>query len=187
MPGQRASSAFWKTIVVAGAAVGACTWVLIAAALAQDSQQQNHDASAADGNPPAVSTPHPGSQPGFIHELGRWLEEGASRLKTGIGSARDRLDQLGSEARDAVKDVAGAAPSWPTTLSARERCLAAPNGAPDCQSAAETLCRGKGFTAGRILDTQTEQKCPGRLLLSGRAPNKNDCSTEIFVTRAICQ
>jgi hypothetical protein len=108
------------------------------------------------------------------------LEERATRLKTGIG-------QLGGEAGDASKDAAGAAPSWPTAFSARERCLTAPNGAPDCQSAVETLCRGKGYKTGRLLDTQTEQKCPARLLLSGRSPNDKDCSTEIFVTRAICR
>jgi hypothetical protein len=187
MPGQRASNPLWRTSVVSCAAIGVCAGVLIAGALAQDSQQPNRSASEAASDPPAAPAPEPGSRPGFIGELGRLLEEGASRLKTGIEGARGRIDQLGGEARDTIKDAAGAVPSWPTAFSARERCPTAPNGAPDCQSAAETLCRGKGFKAGKILDTQTEQKCPARLLLSGRAPNDSGCSTEFFVTRAICQ
>jgi hypothetical protein len=63
----------------------------------------------------------------------------------------------------------------------------AQNGAPDCQTAALTFCRGKGFQTGKTLDTQSEQKCPTKLLLEGRAPNNTECPTEIFVTRAMCQ
>jgi hypothetical protein len=62
------------------------------------------------------------------------------------------------------------------------------NGAPDCQTAAATFCRGKGFQAGKSLDTQSEQKCTsGRFLLEGRAPTSSECPTQIFVTRAMCQ
>jgi hypothetical protein len=171
MPGQQSSNLLWKTSVVACAAISACAALLITAALAHEPQQADRAATAADGDPPAASSPETGVRPGLIEGLGRWLEEGASRLRSGIGGARDRLDQLGGEARDAVQDAAGAVPSLPTAFSARARCLAAPNGAPDCQSAVETLCRGK---------------CPARLLLSRRSPNAKDCSTEIFVTRAVC-
>ena len=50
-----------------------------------------------------------------------------------------------------------------------------------------TLCQGKGFQTGKSLDTQSERKCPARLLLERRVPNDTECPTEIFVTRAVCQ
>ncbi len=128
----------------------------------------------------------PGSRPGFIERAwalaggGRKPAEDRHRRRAGSPrSARRRGSRCRQGRRRPVRHCR-------TAFSARERCPAAPNGAPDCQSAAEALCRGKGFKAGKILDTQTEQKCPARLLLSGRAPNASGCSTEIFVTRAIC-
>ncbi len=69
----------------------------------------------------------------------------------------------------------------------RERCALAQNGAPDCEPAAQALCKGKGFQGGKSIDTQSERKCPPRLLLSGRAPSDAECPTEMFVTRAMCQ
>jgi hypothetical protein len=53
--------------------------------------------------------------------------------------------------------------------------------------AAETLCRGKGFQGGKSLDTQSELKCPAKILLERRTPSAGECPTEIFVTRAMCQ
>jgi hypothetical protein len=131
----------------------------------------------------------PAFQPGFIDAVGRWFEEGASKLKSGVQGAREQVDQLGSKAREAAKDATGAVGSLPgaRAVTARERCAPSANGAPDCQTAAVTLCRGKGFQTGKSLDTQTEQKCSGKFLLEGRAPNAADCPTELFVTRAMCQ
>ena len=117
------------------------------------------------------------------------MEEGASKLKAGIEGAQESFDRFGGRARDAARDAAGSVMTWPNAraVTARQRCDAAPNGAPDCHAAAAALCRGKGFQAGRILDTQTERNCPAKLLLSGRAPGEGECRTEIFVTRAVCQ
>jgi hypothetical protein len=52
-------------------------------------------------------------------------------------------------------------------------------------AAAETLCRAR-FQTGN-LDTQSELKCPAKVLLERRTPNEANCPTEIFVTRAMCQ
>jgi hypothetical protein len=41
--------------------------------------------------------------------------------------------------------------------------------------------------APRSLDTQSAQKCPARVWLSGRLPAENECPLETFVTRAVCQ
>jgi hypothetical protein len=162
-------------------------------------------ATGATGANPATPTPEqppaPGGaagagsafRPGFIDALGRWLEDSAGKLKSGAQEAQEKLDRLNNQARDIAKDMAKDATGVVTTLpSARprtghERCLPAPNGAPDCQTAAVALCRGGGFAGGKILDTASEQKCSARPFLEGRAPTNADCPTELFVTRAMCQ
>jgi hypothetical protein len=138
-----------------------------------------------DNNP----TANPGFRPGFIDVFGRWLEQGATKLKSDMQGAQDKADQLGTRAREAAKEATGAVGALPgaRSVTARERCVAAQNGAPDCLAAAVTLCRGKGFQTGKSLDTQSEQKCPSKVFLEGRAPNNTECPTEIFVTRAMCQ
>src|SRR5204862_6560422 len=109
--------------------------------------------------------------------------------KPGMQRAPDRPYQFGRQAQETTKLVTGAVVGLPNArmFTAQERCPVAPNGAPDCQTGATSLRRGKGFQAGKIVDTKTEQKCSGRFLLEGRSPNSSDCASEIFVTRAVCQ
>jgi hypothetical protein len=171
------------TASVPALSLGACVLLVAGFGLAQENRP------VADAPPPAPPSPS-STQPGFIDVLGRWLEEGATKFKSDMQSAQERLDKLGSQARETTKDATGAVVGLPNTriVIAREQCAAAQNGAPDCQAAATTLCRGKGFATGKSLDTQTEQKCKsGRFLLEGRAPSSSDCPTYIFVTRAMCQ
>jgi len=174
--------------------------------LAQDLQPQpaplQNPLQAPIQTPPAQTTPsqapagaadnsesNPAFKPGFIDVFGRWLEQGASKLKSDMQGAQEKADQLGTRAREAAKEATGAVVTLPNArpVTARERCVPAQNGAPDCLAAAVTLCRGKGFQTGKSLDTQSEQKCPAKVLLEGRAPNNTECPTEIFVTRAMCQ
>jgi len=147
------------------------------------------DPPAADPQPEAPPPSNPAFRPGFIDAVGRWLGEGADKLKSDMQGARESFDKLGDRARDAAKDATGTVIGLPNTrvVTGRERCVVAANGAPDCQAAAVTFCRGKGFQGGKSVDTQSEQKCPAKLLLEGRAPNNAECPTEIFVTRAVCQ
>jgi hypothetical protein len=165
-------------------AAGACALLVAGSGLAQE------DRPPVDA-PPAAQPPGPQTQqPVLIVALGRWLEEGAARFRTDMQSAQEKLDKLGNQAREATKDATGAVVGLPNTriVIAREQCATAANGAADCQTAAATLCRGKGFATGKSLDTQSEQKCKsGRFLLEGRAPNSSDCPTQTFVTRAMCQ
>ena len=135
-----------------------------------------------------MQTP-PAFQPGFIDAFGRWLEQGATRFKSDMQEAQENADKFGSQARDAAKETTGAVIGLPNArvITGRERCITAPGGGSDCQVAADTVCRGKGFQGGKSLDTQSEQKCPTKLLLEGRAPNDTECPTTIFVTRAMCQ
>lgn len=174
------------------AAAGVCALFLVVSALAQEaqplSQSPNQSPNQPAINPPATQAP-PAFQPGFIDAVGRWLEQGATRLKSDMQEAQENADKLGSQARDAAKETTGAVIGLPNArvITGRERCIAAPGGGSDCQVAADTVCRGKGFQGGKSLDTQSEQKCPTKLLLEGRAPNDAECPTTIFVTRAMCQ
>jgi hypothetical protein len=172
--------------------LGACVLGVAFAALAQDARPPVQNPPESPGAPtvnqPATPAPPDPFRPGFIDAVGRWLEEGANKFKSDMQGAQEQFDKLGNEARDAGKETTGTLIGLPNArvVAGRERC-AAVQGGPDCQAAAETVCRGKGFQGGKSLDTQSEQKCPTKLLLEGRAPNETECPTTIFVTRAMCQ
>jgi hypothetical protein len=152
---------------------------------------------------PAAPAPPPGYQPGFIDAFGHFIGDSAAKLNSQIGNARDTLGELGNQTTDAAKgaadaaknavgaakDTAGAIVALPGTrfVEGRERCSVAPNGAADCRAAADTICHGKGFTSGKILDTRSENKCPAYVWLSGHLPAEGQCPVETFVTRAACQ
>ncbi len=167
----------------------ACALFLVVSAPAQEVPNPSQAPSGPGNAPSTAPAPNPAFKPGFIDVFGRWLEEGATRLKSDMQGAQEKVDKFGNQARDAAKDATGAVMGLPNVrvVTGRERCALAQNGGPDCQTAANTVCRGKGFQIGKSLDTQSEQKCPAKVLLEGRAPNASKCPTEIFVTRAMCQ
>ncbi len=125
----------------------------------------------------------------MVETFGRWLEEGTTKFKSDMEDAQATFDKLGNQTLDAAKDATGAVIGLPgaRVLTAHERCLPARNGSPDCQAAADALCRGKGFQGGKSVDTQSELKCPAKVLLERRTPSETNCPTETFVTRAMCQ
>jgi hypothetical protein len=154
--------------------------------------------------PPAAELPGANHKPGFIDVFGRFIGDSTTKLNSQLKSTNETLGHLGGQtsdaAKDAVKDAAmgavGTAKDAAGTLmglpsarivTGRERCVIAQNGVPDCRAAADAACRGKGFGSGRSLDTQSAQKCPARVWLSGRFPAEGDCQLETFVTRAVCQ
>ena len=139
--------------------------------------------------PPAAQPPNPNYQPGFIDVFGRFIGESAAKLNSQIKSTNETLGDLGNQTGDAARGAAGTIMGLPNAriVTGRERCTVAANGAPDCRAAAVVACRGKGFTSGKSLDTQSVQKCPARVWLSGRLPQDGDCQLETFVTRAVCQ
>jgi len=153
---------------------------------AQPSGQNPAQPSGEGGADPT----NPAFKPGFIDAFGRWLEHGATKFKSDMQDAQDNFDKLNNQAREAargaVKDGIIGLPGA-RAQTGRERCAPADNGAADCQAAANALCRSKGFQSGKSLDTQSEQKCPAKVLLEGRSPNNTECPTTIFVTRAMCQ
>jgi len=179
---------------------GAVCAVLVAvSAFAQEikTEPQNNAVVQPPAAPPPVApSPNGGFQPGFIDVFGRFIGDSASKLNSRLKSAQDTLGDLGNQSSSAAKgavstakDAAGAIIGLPNAriVTGRERCAAAPFGAPDCRAAADTACRGKGFASGTSLDTQTTQKCPARVWLSGRLPAEGECALETFVTRAVCR
>ena len=97
--------------------------------------------------------PIPTHRPGFLDALGRWLGNSTDAVDP-VKSTQDRLGTLGSQATGAAKDAAQAAGSavglpGNRIVTGRQICGVAPNGGADCQPAADTLCRSKGFEAAK--------------------------------------
>jgi len=145
---------------------------------------------------PANPQPQPslrGIDPGILDSVGRWIDWSMEDFNTRMKAAHGRFVAFGEAGRRATdsspKEFTDSLPKTPAArvVAGRERCEIAPNGAPDCNTAVEAMCRTGGFSAGRSLDVQAVQKCPARIWLSGRMPQLGECQTEAFVNRALCQ
>jgi hypothetical protein len=154
--------------------------------------------------PAPTSTPAPPPEPqGFFDAFGNWVQHGVANAGAGFGAM---VGVVGGQATQAAKGAADAARSAATNMTklpatgitaGRERCILAPNGAPDCRGAAEALCRAKGYVGGASVDFETVEKCPPGYRASGyrvsgyrvsdRDASEGVCTTEHFVTKALCQ
>jgi hypothetical protein len=141
------------------------------------------------------SAPKPNDEPGFFGGIGRWFDEQAAAFKSTFGDAGRGVENLGHEAGVAAKstvrrakDAADAVARIPQArvISGHEKCRIAPNGAPDCISAANAMCQAKGFESGKSLDMTTAEVCPPKVLMSGRSSGP-ECRDETFVSRVLCQ
>jgi hypothetical protein len=172
------------------ARAAACALVLWAgAAAAQDTQQNPTQQSPAQQNP---APPKPRTEPGLFGIFGKWVDDTLLDVTSGFGDARGTLNDAAGRATDTAKDAADAAGKvaripLTSVVSGRQRCIAAPNQAPDCQAATDALCRDKGFKNGRSVDVQSAQKCPADVWISGRQASVGECTMETYVTRAVCQ
>ena len=106
--------------------------------------------------------------------------------KQRIDDFNEKAAATGKKVGETTKGAVEAVVKLPTqrVVIGRERCEAAANGAPDCQAAAETLCRKKGFASGKSIDFNSAEQCPARALLAGQP---GDCTVVTFINRAICQ
>jgi hypothetical protein len=139
------------------------------------------DAPAAD-QPPAPERPR--SNPGLVEEIGKLFKGTASSLTPSLPSPQQTIDGLNSSAKKATDSLSRIAPlSGQSVVAGRTMCIVASNGAPDCKSASDQLCREKGYKEGRSLDIEAAQKCSAKAYFSGGSA----CKTENFVTRAVCQ
>jgi hypothetical protein len=124
---------------------------------------------------PAASAA-PAHRPGLFGTIGRWMDDSISNVTSGWSSAREAVGGLGTRAGDAAKGAAGAARDAAAAaagaiapgslVSGRQHCIRAANGGS--------------------LHVQSEQKCPVWGWINGEKPI-GKCSTETYVTRAMCR
>jgi hypothetical protein len=173
----RATDNFTKRMRLAFAAASVCALLLPAlSAAAQDGR-----AKPADDD--------------VLGKIGRWFEDQFNNLGDNLKNAGSKLDSFGREAGIAAKttvntakDAADAVSKLPNArvMTGHEKCVTSPNGAPDCVTAANALCKAKGFEGGKSVDMTTAEVCPTRVWMSGRLADAS-CKTETFVSRALCQ
>jgi hypothetical protein len=162
-----------------------------------------------DAPPPNMAAPvqpaPPPPKSGVFESIGRWFDQGATNFRDHLRGAKRKMDDLGEDAAanrrefndnaaaigknaaDATKNAVDAVAKLPAArmMQGRERCVTAPNGAPDCLAAAEALCRKHGFASGKSMDFTSAEDCPASNLL-GQQP-KRECVTLTFISRAMCQ
>jgi len=190
----------WKR---ASAVVACLSAVVLLLSLAAASAQQAAPPPDPQAPPVQIASPEPPppatSRPGFLQAIRNWFGRSFGAVNSGIKNTRETITNLGGTAGRAAKSAASTATNvakgtadtivrLPGTrlVDGREKCALAPNGGPDCYAAAAALCRNKGFAGGKSVETQSAQKCPARVWLSGRAPQPGECTSETFVTRAVC-
>ena len=131
--------------------------------------------------------------PGFFGSVGRWFDRQVSGAKDMFGNlgheasvaAQTTADTAKGAAKDAADTITSKLPAT-TLVSGHEVCRTAPNGAPDCETAASAICKAKGFKAGKSVDMTTAETCPDKVYMAGRSTGP-ECKTETFVSSAICQ
>jgi hypothetical protein len=101
----------------------------------------------------------------------------------------ETIDDLNARAKDAAKDASDSLSrlTTSTVVSGRVACPASGNGAPDCKAGSDKLCQSKGFKEGKSLTTDSAESCSAKVLIPGRTRKPDDCRTNTFVTRAMCQ
>lgn len=177
------------------AAVAVLGLLLAPLAAAQDAPQQQPPAPAA--------APAPKDNPGVFESIGRFFDKGATDFRDSLQGAKRRMDDLGDEAAANTRDLndkaaavgKGAADATKgavdvvtksRVMAGRERCVTAPNGAPDCVAAAEQLCRKHGYATGKSMDFTSAEECPAKAYLNGTTGGA-ECYTVTFISRAMCQ
>jgi hypothetical protein len=127
-------------------------------------------------------------------DIGRWFDRSFSTIGDQFRDAGKGIDSFNREAGAAAKstaeaasDAADAVVRLPKTrvVSGRQACAVADNGAPDCVTAANMLCRTRGLKSGTSLAVTSTRECPLRLARGSGEPRQ--CKDMTFVTRAMCQ
>jgi hypothetical protein len=151
-------------------------------------------AGAAGASPqPNQSAGPPGApeeKRGFLNDLGKWWDNSIADFNAKIKEQQAKLDEFSRQQSEAAKDATKAMKDAFTpskVIELQERCPVAGNGAPDCATAATNVCKAKGFSDGRPVDTRIAERCKASLWVSGQAPTAADCATETVLLRVSCQ
>lgn len=132
---------------------------------------------------------------GLFNSFSHWFDQQAAKIHSTFKDAGRQVEDFSHDASVAArttasgaKDAADVVARIPNTrvVSGHEKCLTAPNGAPDCRAAADAVCKAKGFSSGKSLDMTTAEVCPPKVYMSGRT-KASDCTSENFVSSALCQ
>jgi hypothetical protein len=144
------------------------------------------EATAPQPGEPATSPAPPAREdnPGLLHEIGKMFDKLPTLKSTG-----ETIDDLNARAKGAAKDATDTLSrlATPSMVNGRVGCPVSANGAPDCKAAADKLCQTKGFKEGKSLTTDSAESCSAKVLIPGRTRKPDDCRTNNFVTRALCQ
>jgi len=149
-------------------------------------QQPAAQTAPQQGGPaPSVAAPLPEENSGLINEIGKVFEKSLSILPP-LKSPNETIDDLNARAKDAGDTLSRLArPS--SMVAGRMICPVSANGAPDCKLGADKLCQSKGFKEGKSLNTDSAETCSAKVLIPGRTRKPDDCRTDNYVTRALCQ
>jgi hypothetical protein len=158
-------------------------------------QTQTPPAQPQSVPPPLAPEATPPKKEGFFDTLEKWWDKSAADFKASVDKSQEDWRKLNERNEKAARDAAAAAREAADAFSklsstriveGREVCAVAPNGSPDCNAAAEKICKAKGFSIGKSADIQSNRKCSARAWLSGN-PSESACTTETIVTKAACQ
>ena len=166
------------------AAVGAAVLALIASSAAAQQRPAN------PAPPPAQQ-----QQSGWFGSISAWFDRqvaGAQSAWQGMGREVQEFgreaDSMARTSVDKAKEAANAVGKLrnTTVVAGNEKCALAPNGAPDCVSAALKMCKASGYSSGQSLSMTTAEECPANVYISGRGAGV-ECPSYTFVSRALCQ
>jgi hypothetical protein len=147
---------------------------------------QAPDPAAPQGEPvPSPPPPLRQDNPGLINEIGKLFEKSLSTLPS-MKSPKETFDDLNARAKDAGETLSRMARPG-SMVTGRAICPVSANGGPDCKTASDTLCKAKGFKEGRSLNSDSAETCSAKILIPGRTRKPDDCRTDHYVTRALCQ
>lgn len=136
---------------------------------------------------PAPSSPPPVARDnlGLISEIGKLFEKSLSTLPS-MKSPGETIDDFNARAKDAGEALSRMA--RPASLvKGRAICPVSANGAPDCKTASDTLCKARGFREGNSLSSNSAETCSAKILIPGRTRKPDDCRTDHYVTLALCR
>jgi hypothetical protein len=134
-------------------------------------------------------------QSDVFSNIGQWFDRSITSIGDYFRSAGKDVDEFNRKAGAAARATAGAAVDAADTVaripktrvvSGHQSCPIADNGAPDCGSAADKLCRSHGLKSGASLGVTSARECPARAL-AGHREAKAECRDVTFVTRAVCR